>query len=423
LLTGRGGQPKYLRVSSPFDVVAVRAEFPALQRSVNGQALAYLDTASTAQKPRAVLDATRRAYEAAADIHRGVHALSVEATAAYEAVRAAAAALIGARDPREIVFTRGTTESINLVAQTLGRARVGAGDEILVTALEHHSNLVPWQMLAAERGATLRALPLRDDGSVELGALDELLRRAPRIVALSHASNSLGTVVPVAAIAREARRAGAIVVVDGAQAVAHGPVDVEALGADFYAFSGHKLYGPTGTGVLWGRLGLLEQMPPWQGGGDMVLDVSLTGASYREPPHRFEAGTPNIAGVIGLGAAIAFFGELGPERVAARDRALLAYAHDALARVPELRLVGTAAEKIGVVSFVVGEIHPHDLGTALDLDGIAIRSGHHCTQPVMDRFGLAGTARASFGVYTSEEEIDRLVESLGRARRLLGGAA
>ncbi len=398
----------------------VRAQFPALSRAVHGRPLVYLDTASTAQKPRVVIDAVVRALEAAANVHRGVHTLSVEATAAYEAVRTKAARLLGASDPREIVFVRGTTEAINLVA---ARSDVGPGDEVLVTQLEHHSNLVPWQILCAARDARLRVLPIDDRGEPVMRALDDLLSPRTRVVALSHASNSLGTVLPVADIARRARAAGARVLVDGAQAVAHLPVDVRALGCDFYAFSGHKLYGPTGTGVLWGRYDVLDAMGPWQGGGDMVLEVGLDRATYREPPHRFEAGTPDIAGVIGLGAAIDWLLELGLERVAARDEVLVRHAAEVLAGVPGLRIIGDPRRRIGVVSFVVGDIHPHDLGTALDLEGIAIRTGHHCTQPVMAHFGVPATARASFGVYTTEDEIDQLAAALGRARRLLGGGA
>jgi cysteine desulfurase/selenocysteine lyase len=362
-----------------------------------------------------------RAAEATANIHRGVHALSVEATQAFEAARVSAARLVGATDPREIVFVRGTTEAINLVAQAWGRGHVGPGDEVLVTELEHHSNLVPWQLLCRERGARLKVLPIDASGDVVLGALDALLSERTKLVAVSQASNSLGTVLPVAELARRAHHLGAVVLVDGAQGIAHGPVDVRALGCDFYAFSGHKLYGPTGTGVLWGKYALLDAMPPWQSGGDMVAEVRLDDATFREPPHRFEAGTPNILGVIGLGAAIEWFRSLGPTAVAARDAELTRYALKALAQVPDLRVVGTAAQRIGVVSFVVGDLHPHDLGSAVDLDGVAIRTGHHCTQPVMDHFELPATARASFGVYTLEEELDRLVDSLVRARTLLRG--
>jgi len=314
---------------------------------------------------------------------------------------------------------RGTTEAINLVAQTYGRANVSAGDEIVVTELEHHSNLVPWQMLCKEKGARLRVLPIDDDGDVMLERLDELLGPRTRIVAVAHVSNSLGTVLPVAEIARRARAVGAITVVDGAQAVAHAEVDVGALGCDFYAFSGHKLYGPTGSGVLWGRRALLEDMPPWQGGGDMILSVTFAETTYNEVPHRFEAGTPDIAAVIGLGAAIDWTVALGLHRIAAREAELLAYATRIVRDVPDARIVGTAGKKAGIVSFNVGGIHPHDLGTALDLEGIAVRTGHHCTQPVMEHFGIDATVRASLGVYTTTDDLDRLGAALHRARALL----
>ena len=403
------------------EVAAVRGEFPAFARRINGAPLVYLDSASTSQKPAAVIAAVMQAQAASANIHRGVHTLSVEATDAFEAVRGKAAALLGASDPREIVFVRGTTEAINLVAQTYGRANVRAGDEIIVTELEHHSNLVPWQMLCAEKGARLVVLPIDDRGAVELDRLDALLGPRTRIVAVSHVSNSLGTVVPVAEITARARAAGAVSVVDGAQAIAHRPVDVHALGCDFYAFSGHKLYGPTGSGVLWGRRPLLEAMPPWQGGGDMILSVSFAeGTIYNEVPHRFEAGTPDIAAVIGLGAAIDWVRAVGLDRVAAREAELLAYATRAIAAVPDVRLVGTAPQKSGIVSFVVGTIHPHDLGTALDLEGVAVRTGHHCTQPVMERFGIDATVRASLGIYSTEDDIDRLAAALAKAREMLG---
>ncbi len=408
------------RPLSAAEVAAIRGEFPAFERRINGAPLAYLDSASTSQKPAAVIAALLRTYEASANIHRGVHTLSVEATAAFEAVRGKAAALLGASDPREIVFVRGTTEAINLVAQTYGRRHVGAGDEIVVTELEHHSNLVPWQMLCEEKGARLRVLPIDDHGAVMLDRLDALLGPRTRIVAVSHVSNSLGTVLPVAAIAARARAVGAISVIDGAQAVPHRPVDVHALGCDFYAFSGHKLYGPTGSGVLWGRRALLEELPPWQGGGDMILSVSFAEPNlFNEVPHRFEAGTPDIAAVIGLGAAIDWIRAVGLERIGAREAELLAYTTRVIAAIPEVRIVGTAPEKSGIVSFVVGDLHPHDLGTALDLEGVAVRTGHHCTQPVMDRFGIDATVRASLGVYSTEDEVDRLGAALVKARELL----
>lgn len=408
---------------SKIDVSAIRAEFPAFARLVNGRPLVYLDSASTTQKPVAVIDAMRRASEATANIHRGVHALSVEATEAFEAVRARVARRIGAQDPNEIVFVRGTTEAINLVAQSYGRAYLEAGDRILVTELEHHSNLVPWQMLCREKGASLDVLPIDDRGEVRLERLDAFLEREPAIVTISHVSNSLGTVLPAAAIARRAKAAGAVVVVDGAQAAAHVEVDVESIGCDFYAFSGHKLYGPTGVGVLWGRRALLDDMPPWQGGGDMVVSVQLGGSTYREVPHKFEAGTPDIVGVIGLGAALEWFEAAKPDRIFSHERDLLAYATRTLESIPGLRVIGTARDKAAVLSFVVGDLHPHDLGTALDLEGIAVRAGHHCAQPVMDRFGLPATVRASVGVYSDRSDVDALASALGRAVALLTGRA
>jgi cysteine desulfurase / selenocysteine lyase len=402
------------------DSELTRRQFPAFARRINGRPLVYLDSASTTQKPAVVLEALARAHEATANIHRGVHTLSVEATEAFEAVRGKAAGLIGARDPREIVFVRGTTEAINLVAQSYGRANVRAGDEILVSELEHHSNIVPWQMLCEEKGASLRVLPIDDRGEPVLERLDELLGPRTRIVAVAHVSNSLGTVLPIAEIARRARAVGAVTVVDGAQAVSHAPVDVSALGCDFYAFSGHKLYGPTGSGVLWGRRALLEAMPPWQGGGDMILSVSFAKSTFNEVPHRFEAGTPDIAAVIGLGAAIDWIRGIGLDRIARREAELLAHVTRVVSEVPDVRLVGTAREKAAILSFNVGAIHPHDIGTALDLEGIAVRTGHHCTQPVMEHFGIDATVRASLGVYTTEEDIDRLGSALMRARTMLG---
>ncbi len=405
------------------DVAALRAEFPAFARQVNGRPLVYLDSASTTQKPRAVIDALVRSYEETANIHRGVHTLSVEATEAYEAVRGKAAALLGATDPQEIVFVRGTTEAMNLVAQSHGRANLRAGDEVLITELEHHSNLVPWQMLCAQTGATLRVLPIDDRGQVVLARLDELLTARTRIVALAHVSNSLGTVLPVAEIAARARAVGAVTVVDGAQAVAHRPVDVAALGCDFYAFSGHKLYGPTGSGVLWGRRALLEAMPPWQGGGDMILSVTFAETTYNDVPHRFEAGTPDINAVIGLGAAIDWLRAIGLDRIGDREAELLACATRVIGAIPDVHLVGTAEHKAGIVSFNLGDLHPHDVGTALDLEGVAVRTGHHCTQPVMQHFGIDATVRASLGVYSTEDDIDRLAAALEKARALLGGGS
>ncbi|HZU81821.1 MAG TPA: SufS family cysteine desulfurase [Polyangiaceae bacterium] len=402
------------------DPDAIRREFPALSREVNGKPLVYLDTASTAQKPTAVIDAVRAAYAATANVHRAVHTLSAETSQAFEAVRAKVARLVGAAEPREIVFVRGATEGINLVAQSHGRRHVRAGDEILVTELEHHSNIVPWQLLCSEKGARLRVLPIDDRGEVRLEELDGLLGPRTRIVAVSHVSNSLGTVLPVAEISRRARAAGAIVVVDGAQAAPHVPVDVQALGCDFYVFSGHKVYGPTGAGALWGRLPLLEAMPPWQGGGDMILSVRFDATTYRDPPHKFEAGTPDILGVLGLGAALDWIAAKGVDRLAAHEGSLLARATRTIGALPGVRIVGTARDKAAILSFVVQGIHAHDVGTALDLDGIAVRTGHHCTQPAMDRFGLEATVRASFGAYSTERDVDALAAGLERARAVLG---
>ncbi len=405
------------------DVEAIRREFPAFQRRVNGAPLVYLDSASTTQKPRAVISAVVRAYEASANIHRGVHALSVEATEAFEAVREKAARLLGARDAKEIVFVRGTTEAINLIAQTYGRANVGAGDEIVVTELEHHSNLVPWQMLCREKGAKLRVLPI--DGPRRRRARPA--RRAAR-TADPHRRGRPTSRTAWAPCCRSPRshavraRSRAVTVVDGAQAVAHRPVDVTALGCDFYAFSGHKLYGPTGSGVLWGRRALLEAMPPWQGGGDMVLSVSVDETTYNEVPHRFEAGTPDIAAVIGLGAALDWLDAVGLSRIAERESLLLEHATRVIRDVEDVRLIGTAREKAAIVSFNVGEIHPHDIGTALDLEGIAVRTGHHCTQPAMEHFGVDATVRASLGVYTTEDDLDRLGAALVKAQAMLGSA-
>ena len=408
-------------VQSPLDVLAVRAQFPAFERRVNGLPLAYLDSASTSQKPKPVIDAMANAMLATANIHRGVHTLSVEATEAFEAAREKAARFLGARDAREIVFVRGTTEAINLVAQTFGRANVGAGDEVIVTELEHHSNLVPWQALCAEKDALLRVLPIDDRGEVSLSRLDALLSPRTRLVAVAHVSNSLGTVLPVAEITRRAKAAGAAVLIDGAQAVPHTPVDVGAIGCDFYVFSAHKMYGPTGVGVLYGRLDRLMEMPPWQHGGAMIERVTFEQTTFQEPPYRFEAGTPDILGAIAFGAAIEWLSGLGMDRVAAREQSLLSYSLQALGAVRGVRLVGTPRERAAVVSFMLGDHHPHDVGTLLDLEGVAVRTGHHCAQPVMDHFGVPATVRASLGVYTTEEEIDRLAAALDRARGILGG--
>jgi cysteine desulfurase/selenocysteine lyase len=402
------------------DVEAVRRDFPMLATrfpDLADRPLVYLDSAATAQKPRAVLDTLVRHYEAAcATIHRGVHALSVEATRAFEAARARLARFVGARDAREVVFVRGTTEAINLVADSYGRGFV-PGDEIIVSELEHHSNLVPWQLTAARTGARLRVWPMDDGGELPLDGLEALLGPRTRLVAVAHVSNALGTVNPIGEIAARVHRAGAVLLVDGAQGAPHLPVDVQALGCDFYAFSGHKLYGPTGIGVLWGRQALLEQMPPYQGGGDMIESVRFDGTTYLPPPHRFEAGTPAIAEALALAAAVDYLDGLGRARVVAHEAALIAHAVARLAAAEGVRLVGAPRERAGVVSFLVDGVHPHDLGTVLDREGIAIRTGHHCAQPVMAHFGVPATARLSVGLYNTVEEIDLLVDAVERARR------
>ena len=397
------------------DVTAVRGDFPMLERLVHGRPLAYLDNAATTLKPRAVIQAVADHYqEEVANIHRGVHYLSQRATARYEATRERVRDLIGARATEEIIFTAGTTAAINLVAQSWGDANLRDGDEIVVTEMEHHSNIVPWQMACQRRGCTLRVLPILDDGSLDVDAVERVLSPRTRLVAVTLASNALGTVVPVAGLAAAARELGAVVLVDAAQAVAHAPIDVRALDCDFLAFSGHKLYGPTGVGVLYGRRELLEEMPPVTGGGDMIRSVTFERSTYAELPNRLEAGTPNIAGVIGLGAAIDYVRSLGFDWIEERERRLLRAATEALQAIGDVRVIGTAADKAPVLSFVVGDIHPHDLGTIADDEGVAIRTGHHCAQPVMERFGVPATARASFAFYNTEAEIGALTRAIDR---------
>ncbi|MDO9596890.1 MAG: cysteine desulfurase [Azoarcus sp.] len=399
----------------------VAADFPILARPVHGRRLAYLDNGATTQKPEAVIDAEARFYrESNANIHRGVHWLSQHATDLYEAARGTVQRFINAPRADEIVFTRGTTEAINLVAYSWGRAELRPGDEILITTMEHHSNIVPWQLLCDHTGAVLKVVPISDAGELDLAAFDALLTLRTRLVAITHISNALGTIIPVAALTASAHAVGAIVLVDGAQAVAHQKVDVQALGCDFYAFSGHKLYGPTGIGVLWGRAELLAAMPPWQGGGDMIRTVSFERTTYADAPQRFEAGTPNIAGTIGLAAAIDYVSAIGIERIAAHEHALLVHATAALAAIPGIRLIGTAAHKAGILSFMVESIHPHDLGTILDAEGVAIRAGHHCAMPLMTRFGIPGTARASLAMYNDETDIAALVAAIYKAQDLFG---
>ncbi len=400
-------------------LAAVREQFPILAQTARGKPLVYLDNAATTQKPLAVLDAMRAfALRDYANVHRGVHLLSQRATDAFEAARARLAAFLHARSAGEIVFVRGATEAINLVAQSFVRPRLQPGDEVLVTAMEHHANIVPWQMVCEATGARLRVLPMADDGALALDALPALLTARTRMLAVAHVSNVLGTVNDVARIVRLAQAHGVPVLFDGAQAVAHLPVDVQALGCDFYAFSGHKLYGPTGVGVLWGRAERLADMQPYQGGGDMIRTVSFERTTYADPPARFEAGTPHIIGAIGLAAAIDFVQGLGWDAIAAHDRALLELAQMELSRIPGLRIYGTVAGKIGVVSFNVDGLHAHDLGTIVDTEGVAIRAGHHCAMPLMQRYGVAAMARASLGVYNTEDDVRALVRAVRKAHAM-----
>ncbi len=401
------------------DVEKVRKDFPILGQEVRGKPLVYLDSAATSQKPRAVIDAVARYYlQDNANVHRGVHLLSERATKAYEDAREKVRRFINAARTEEIVFVRGTTEAINLVAQTYGRTRVRAGDEVLITEMEHHSDIVPWQLLCEEKGAVLRVAPIDDDGQLLVDELQRMLGPRTRLLALAHVSNTLGTINPVRRIVEIAHRQGIPVLLDGAQAVPHFPIDVRALDCDFYAFSGHKLFGPTGIGVLYGRSELLEEMPPWQGGGDMISSVTFEKTTWNKLPHKFEAGTPDIAGAIGLGAAIDYVGALGFAAIAAHEHDLLSYATEAVREVPGLRLIGTAKEKASVLSFVLGEVHPHDVGTILDQEGIAIRTGHHCTQPLMRRLGVPATARASLAFYNRREDVDALVAGLHKVQEI-----
>ena len=402
-----------------YDVEAVRRDFPILSTRVDGKPLVFLDSGASAQKPRQVLDAMRAVYETGyANIHRGVYRLSQVATEKFEAVRGTVARFLNAASPNEIVFTRNATEAINLVAQSFGRAFFKPGDEVVVSEMEHHANIVPWQLLARQAGIVVKVAPIDGRGELILEKLDALIGPRTRLVAVTHTSNVLGTVTPAAEIARLAHAKGAQVLFDGAQAVVHGRVDVRALDADFYVFTGHKLYGPSGTGVLYGKAALLAQMPPYQGGGDMIAHVSFAGTTFREPPHRFEAGTPAIVEVIGLGAAIDYVTALGQDRVAAWESDLLAYATERLAEIPGLTIVGTAPGKAAIVSFTLDCAHPHDIGTILDGEGVAVRAGHHCAEPLMDRLGLPGTARASFALYNTPAEVDALVAALRRVRDL-----
>ncbi|HEV2947716.1 MAG TPA: cysteine desulfurase, partial [Gemmataceae bacterium] len=395
--------------------------FPILGRKVNGKPLVYLDNAATAQKPQVVIDTLDRFYrEENSNVHRGVHFLSQLATEEYEKARVTAQRFLNAAEAREIIFVRGTTEGINLVASTFGRSQVKAGDEILISAMEHHSNIVPWQMLCEEKGAVLRVAPINDAGEIELGEFEKLLGPKTKLVAVVHLSNALGTLNPVGKIIEMAHRRNVPVLLDGAQAAPHLKVDVRELDCDFYAFSGHKLYGPTGIGVLYGKAALLEAMPPYQGGGEMISSVTFEKTTYNTIPNKFEAGTPHVAGAVGLAAAIDYLTGLDREAVETYERDLLAYATRALLEIPGLRIIGTAREKAGVISFVLEGIHPHDIGTIVDQEGIAIRTGHHCAQPVMDRFGVPATARASLAFYNTKEDIDALVASLHKVKEVFG---
>ena len=402
-----------------FDIKKVRADFPILGSQVHGRPLAYLDNAATTQKPQAVIDAISHYYTYEnANIHRGVHQLSQTATDSYEAARQTVQRFLNAAEPREIIFVRGATEGINLVAQTYGRANVGVGDEIVLSGMEHHSNIVPWQILCEEKGAHLRVAPINDEGELLLDKFEALLNARTKLVAIAHISNALGTVNPIAKIVEIAHSKGIPVLVDGAQAAPHLPVDVRALDCDFYAFSGHKIYGPTGIGILYGKRALLEAMPPYQGGGDMIRSVTFEKTIYNQLPYKFEAGTPHIAGVVGLGAALDYLSGLGLEAALAHEQDLLKYGTKALEAVPGLHLVGTAKEKAGVLSFVMDNIHPHDIGTILDQQGVAIRTGHHCAQPVMQRFCIPATARASLAIYNTKDDIDALVAGIHKLKEV-----
>ena len=405
--------------SKLFDVEQVRRDFPILQTTVHGKPLVYLDNAATSQKPRSVIEAMRRYYETGnANIHRGVHYLSEHATEEHEAARTTAQNFINAAHAHEVVFVRGTTEGINLVAQTYGRAHVAAGDEVLVTAMEHHSNIVPWQLLCEEKGAKLRVVPINDSGELVLEEFARLLSSRTKIVALTHVSNALGTVNPIKEIVGLAHHYDVPVLVDGAQAVPHLAVDVRDLGVDFYVFSGHKVYGPTGIGVLYGKSALLDAMPPYQGGGDMISSVTFEKTLYNKLPFKFEAGTPHVAGAIGLAVALDYVSALDIANVGAYEHDVLNYAIERVASVPGVQLIGTAKNKAGVVSFTLQGIHPHDIGTILDQEGIAVRTGHHCAQPVMQRFGIPATARASFALYNTKQEVDALVNGIQKVQEV-----
>jgi cysteine desulfurase/selenocysteine lyase len=399
--------------TAQYDVVSIRNEFPVLNRTVHGKPLVYLDNAASSQRPEPVIDAVRNLYaHHYANIHRGVHQLSQEASQYFEEARVAVRGFIGAACVHEVIFTRGTTESINLVAQSYARPRLKKGDEILITHMEHHSNIVPWQLVCEQTGAELKVVPITDKGEMEMNRFRELLSERTRLVSVAHVSNALGTVNPVKEIIELSHSAQVPVLIDGAQAVPHIPVNVQDLDVDFYAFSGHKVYGPTGIGVLYGREALLNEMPPYQGGGDMILSVRFEGTTYNSLPYKFEAGTPNIAGAIGLGEAVRYVQKIGMEAIAAHEHELLEYAVSRLSAIDGLRMIGEAGQRAGLVSFVLDTVHAHDIGTLLDAEGVAVRAGHHCAQPVMERYGVPATARASFAMYNTFQEIDVLAEAI-----------
>jgi cysteine desulfurase/selenocysteine lyase len=400
-----------------FDVEKIRRDFPVLQRTVHGKPLVYLDTAASAQRPLAVIEATDRFYrEHNANVHRGVHTLSQEATELYEGARRRLAGYLNAASEREVIFTRGTTESINLVAQSYLRPRLQPGDEILMTHMEHHSNIVPWQMLREQTGAVLKVAPINQRGELLLDELEKLLTERVKLLGIVHVSNALGTINPVAEVCRMAARHGIPVLVDGAQALPHQRVDVQALGCDFYACSAHKMYGPTGIGALWAKEATLDAMPPWQGGGEMISKVTFEHTTWNDLPSKFEAGTPNIAGGVGFGAAIEYMEQVGVEAIAAHEHEVLEYATARIGEIDEVRIIGTAAHKAGALSFTFGDVHPHDLGTIIDHFGVAIRTGHHCTMPLMQFYGVPATARASFGMYNTKAEVDVFIDALLKAR-------
>jgi cysteine desulfurase/selenocysteine lyase len=410
-----------MRAPDPRNVEHWRADFPILGERVHGRPLVYLDNGATTQKPASVLDAEDAYYRHSnANVHRGVHLLSQRATDAFEAARAKIARFINAQRPEEIVFVRGTTEAINLVAQSFARPQLKPGDEILISAMEHHSNIVPWQLVCEQTGAVLKVVPIDDTGALDVGAYERLLNERTRLVAITHLANALGSINPVELIVAAAHAKGVPVLLDGAQAISHLPVDVRALGCDFYAFSGHKVYGPTGIGVLYARAALLEAMPPWQGGGDMIRSVTFEKTEYNAIPWKFEAGTPNIAGAIALGAALDYVDSIGMDVIAAHESDLLAYATDALGAIRGLRFIGTARDKASILSFVLDGVHAHDVGTILDHHGVAVRAGHHCAMPAMQRFGVPATVRASLALYNTREDIDALIDGLGEVREIFG---